>query len=65
MRIPVFKPTLVTNSPEFTRSSSDLPAEWLFLKISINTTNLNTLNRCDDYRHKHQASGINILADLV
>ena len=37
MRIPVFKPIPVTNSPEFTHSASDLLADFLRLKISANT----------------------------
>ena len=37
MRSPVFKPIPVTNSPEVTRSSSDLRADFLCLKISVNT----------------------------
>jgi integrase/recombinase XerC len=37
MRIPVSKPISVTNLPEATRSSSDLLADFLRLKISVNT----------------------------
>jgi integrase/recombinase XerC len=37
MRSPVSKPIPVTNSPEITRSSSDLLADFLRLKISANT----------------------------
>ncbi|WP_396134211.1 tyrosine-type recombinase/integrase [Chamaesiphon sp. VAR_48_metabat_135_sub] len=37
MRSPLSKPTLVKKSPEVTRSSSDLLADFLRLKISANT----------------------------
>ena len=37
MRIPVSKSISVSNSPEVTRSSSDLLADFLHLKISANT----------------------------
>jgi integrase/recombinase XerC len=37
MRIPVSKPISVSNSPEVTRSASDLLADFLHLKISANT----------------------------
>ena len=37
MRSPLSKPIPVNNLPEVTRSSSDLPADFLHLKISVNT----------------------------
>ena len=37
MRSPVFKPIPVPNAPEVTRSSSDLLADFLRMRISANT----------------------------
>jgi integrase/recombinase XerC len=66
MRSPVSKPISVSNSPEVARSCSDLLADFLHLKISVNTRR-NYSKAIADFFHRNYGSEVsnNLLTQFL